>query len=157
VEDVNLTRGPDGRLWAMWQDAARTRLYASRSNAAGTRFGAVVSTAPPRGTSSIWKVGGEGTSGPLDLLVSVSTPGSLATWHTQVLPGLSLACAAGRPASCIVTDAGDPVAGATVRLGGRALRTNARGRVAAGLRPGAYAVTATKPGYAVARARLRIR
>ena len=41
IQDVNLARGPDGRLWVMWQDGTRRQLYATRTNKPASK---VVST-----------------------------------------------------------------------------------------------------------------
>jgi hypothetical protein len=152
IEDVNTSAGPDGRLWVMWHDHSSKRIYARRSNRAATSFGPTVSVRPPAGTSTIWKLAGEGSPGLLEVLASVSTSGSLATWHTQLLPPLSLACAAGRTISCSVTDAGDPVAGAKVEIRGKTFLTNAQGRVTAHVARGPAKVVVTKAGYAFARA-----
>ncbi len=143
---VAIAPGPEGRLWVMWAKGSQ-RVYATRSNRAATRFGAVVAVKPPAGTSFLWKVAGDGARGPLDLVASASTPGSLAFWHTQVLPGLSLACRGGSIVSCTVSDAGDPVRGAKVKIGGRTLTTNARGKASADLPAGSYRVTVWKAGY----------
>jgi len=155
VEDVNIASGPDGRLWVMWHDGQNSRtLFVRRTNRAATRFGPVVRVKPPGGTSAVWKLSGEGSSGVLDLLASVTTGGSLATWHTQVRPPLAVGAA--RTKSTVtfrVTDAGDPVAGATVDVAGRKLQTNASGRATATL-AGAATATATKRGYADASVRV---
>jgi hypothetical protein len=156
VEDVNLARGPDGRLWVMWQDSGQ--LYAGRTNGSATKAGAIVRISPPPGTSSVWDVFGEGSLGQLDLLAEVSVGNAIATWHRQVLPGLSLSCAArGKNVRCSVRDAGDPVRGAAVRIGGSKLTTAANGTVSAKLPAGAYAVQASKRGYTAATARIRVR
>jgi hypothetical protein len=155
IEDVNASSAPEGRIWVMWQSRSKTRVYARRSNRAATRFGPLAVIKPPSGTTSIWKVGGEGSPGTLDLLVSVSTSGSLATWHTQVRPRLSLGCKGGKIVSCTVTDAGDPVAGAKVKFGGKKLTSNAQGKVAADLAPGVLTVVASKGGYKGASTRVR--
>jgi hypothetical protein len=155
IEDVNASPGPDGRIWVMWQNSANKRVYAKRSNRAVTRFGPLTVIKPPAGTTAIWKVGGEGSLGTLDLLVSVSTSGSLATWHTQVRPRLSLSCKGGKIVSCTVADAGDPVAGAKVKIGGKKLVSNAHGKVAANVPPGLLTVVAAKGGYKGASARVR--
>ena len=155
IEDVNAAPGPEGRIWVMWQRSSSKRVYATRSNRAASRFGPVTVVRPPAGTSSIWKVDGEGSLGTLDLLVSVSTGGSLATWHTQVRPRLSLGCKGGKIVSCTVTDAGDPVAGAKVKIGAKKLISNAKGKVAANLPPGLLTVVAAKGGYRGASARVR--
>ena len=61
-------------------------IYVTRTNAAATKRGPYA-VKPPAKTSTIWKLSGEGSrAGVLDLLAHVSTPGSLATWHTQVKP-----------------------------------------------------------------------
>jgi hypothetical protein len=162
-EDVNVAAGPEGRLWVMWNDGqAARRLHVVRTNKAVTRVGPVIDVAPPKGTSTIWKAKGEGSLGPLDLLASVSTGSSLATWHTQVLPRLSLRTIGGRrtpakPATFVVTDAGDPISGATVKVAGRSLRTNGAGRATILLREGTHGASATKAGYTGARASVRIR
>ncbi len=88
IEDVNLARGPEGRLWVMWQDSGRLR--AARTNKAATKAGAIVNVPSPPGTSSLWDVFGEGSLGTLDVFAHVSARGGLATWHRQVLAGLTL-------------------------------------------------------------------
>jgi hypothetical protein len=150
VEDVHVSAGPQGRLWVAWHDGA-TGLRAVRTNKAATRVGPVIEITPPAGASYTWKVTGEGSRGPLDLLVSVTTPGSLATWHTQVLPRLSLSAKKGATSvTFTVTDAGDPVAGAKVSFLGKTIVTTANGRAVTGL-PGKTAkATAAKAGYASA-------
>jgi hypothetical protein len=83
VQDVNIASAPGGRLWLMWQRGGL--IYITRTNAAATKAGPVRAVKPPAKTSTIWKLSGEGSrAGVLDLLVHASTPGSLATWHTQV-------------------------------------------------------------------------
>jgi hypothetical protein len=155
IEDVNLSRGPDGRLWVMWQDAGRIR--ATRTNKAGTKAGAIVTVKSPPGTSALWDVFGEGSLGPLDLLAHVTARGGLATWHRQVLPGLTLKCSAKRTgATCRVTDAGAPVAGAKVRSGGKTATTAGSGIASLSLSSGRHAVAATKAGYSPASARVRV-
>jgi hypothetical protein len=72
----------------------------------------------------------------------------------RVRPGLTLK---GRKHSGRVTftvsDAGDPVRGATVRLGGRSGRTNGKGRVTLALKRGR--ARASAPGYASAKLRVK--
>lgn len=156
IEDVNLARGPGGRLWVMWQDSGRLRV--TRTNNTATKAGAIVNVPSPPGTSSMWDVFGEGSLGPLDLLAHVTAQGGLATWHRQVLPGLTLKCSAKRNgATCRVTDSGAPVAGAKVRAGGKTATTAGSGTASLSLGSGRYAVTATKAGYSPASARVRVR
>jgi hypothetical protein len=144
-----------GRLWAIW--ATSTTIYAARSNASVTRFGAPVQVSPPPGTGTIWNVAGDGTAsanGPLDLLASVTTHG-IGFWHTRVEPGLTIVVrpAAGGGRKFVVLDAGDLVHGARVELTGpRSARLPApAGTASATLPPGRYTATATVPGYTAAR------
>jgi hypothetical protein len=150
AEDVGVAPGDDGRLWLLWH--VRETIYATRTNRAATRAGAVVAVKPPPGASTIWKLSGDGSLGPLDLLASASTPGSLAAWHTQVLPRLQLAATGGKVLRFRVSDAGDPVAGAKVKVGGRTLTTDAAGVARVDLPRGRLSATASAPGYAASAA-----
>ena len=128
VDDVHLAAGPNGRIWVTWNDGSK--LYVRRSNKAVTKFGPVVRVNPPGGTRAIWKLTGEGSIGLLDLFASVSTPGSLATWQTQVRPPLRLTAVKTKTkVTFTVTDAGDPVAGAKVKFGSKTLTTKSNGKV----------------------------
>jgi hypothetical protein len=155
---VNISAGPEGRLWVMWE--RNRRVYATRSNRDATRFGAIVEVAPPAGKaeSGVYKVKGEGSVWPLDLFVACQSIQELATYHTQVLPGLSLtaspqsiSAAQGGTVTFQVTDAGDPVAGATIAVAGKTLTTDAQGRagyvVPKGAKAGSISGTATKAEY----------
>jgi hypothetical protein len=164
VEDVNVAAAPEGRLWVMWHDGQSSRrILARRTNKAVTRLGPVRTIRPPRGTSAIWKLGGEGSLGPLDLLASVSTPGSLATWHTQVRPPLMLSVSVAKTKSSrktvsfSVNDVGDPVANAKLTVGGKTRAVPAGGKLSLKLSRGRYAATATAPGYDAAKARVIVR
>lgn len=148
VEDVNIAAGPEGRLWVMWHEGGSNKLFAARTNKAATRFGPVVMVKPPADTSSVWKLKGEGTRGPLDLLASVSAGSSLAAWHTQVLPPLSVGAKKSTDAVTLtVTDASDAVAGAKVAYAGKTLTTNAKGQATTKLAASATQATASKAGY----------
>jgi hypothetical protein len=155
VESVGLSAGPGGRLWVFWQDNDGDVYKATRSNAAATRFGAIVKVKPPKGTSSLWRVAGEGSRGNLDLLAHVSTGSSIATWHTQVRPGLTLKCRGGKAISCTVSDAGDPVGGAKVKIGGQTLTSNSKGKVSVNLPAGTFVAKATKSGFTPASTRVK--
>lgn len=148
VEDVDVTPGPDGRLWVLWHDGQTKQLHATRTNKAATRVGPLLTVAPPKGTSNLWRLAGEGSLGPLDMLVSATAGGGLQTWHTQVLPKLQLvAKKSAKTVELVVTDAGDPVAGATVKLGGKTLKTAANGTVTVPVPNGSVGAIASKAGY----------
>ena len=87
-----------------------------------------------------------------------TTPEGLATWHTQILPGLTLVASkpkarrGGRVSlSFRVLDAGAPLGGVKVKAAGRTATTAANGRgsltVARGKRRSVKLV-ATRAGYA---------
>ncbi len=153
VEDIHTSAGPDGRVWVAWHDGRTKQIFAVRTNKAATRVGPRVEVKTPPGTSQMWKLTGEGSLGALDLFVAASTKGSLATWHTQVLPPLSITVKKGKPAATIVvTDAGDPVQGAKVSVAGKTLTTSASGAVKVSLPSVKVTVKATKAGYVPATA-----
>jgi hypothetical protein len=158
VEDVHVSPGPQGRLWVAWHEGQHARrIFAVRTNTSATCVGPATRVAPPAGTSAIWKTKGDGSLGPLDLFASVSTAGSLATWHTRVLPRLTLRATKRKGAvTLIVTDACEPVAGAALRIGGKSRVTNARGRVTLTLGKGRHKATASKAGYAPATISVRL-
>ena len=166
AKHVTIAAGPEGKLWVMWHRDGR--VYATRSNRDVTRLGAIVEVAPPAAGGTIYKVKGDGAVWPLDLFVACQSASGLATHHTQVLPGLSLSAspssvtaAQGGNVTFTVTDAGDPVSGATISVAGKSLTTDANGRatyaVAKGAKPGALTATATKADYTKASARVTIK
>ncbi|HZO50928.1 MAG TPA: hypothetical protein VFB26_12355 [Gaiellaceae bacterium] len=154
IGSVTLAAAPQGRLWLAWQRAGR--LFAARTNRAATRVGAVRELPPPPRTGGVERMQGEGSAGPLDLVVDARGRGGLTVWHTRVLPGLTLRVRASTEAGGLaryrfaVLDAGDPVANAVVRVGAQSLVTGASGSVVLETsdRPGS--ATATKAGYAPA-------
>jgi hypothetical protein len=115
-----------------------------------------VNAIKPPGSASIYRLNGEGSAGPLDLIANMQATGGQALWHQQVWPKLSLSAssrAAGKGRTIVfrVLDAGDPVSGATVKAAGKSLKTKADG--SATLKQAARArvsATAAKAGYASA-------
>jgi hypothetical protein len=155
---VGLTASRDGRLWAAWSTFQNShRVWVRRSNRGANFFGEPVMVPAPRGAVSA-QVLDLSSAGPrLDLLVTYSEVLGKSLQHTQALPGLTLKATGGRIVRFGVTDAGDPVAGATVSVAGRRLVTGANGRVSVDLRPGRFTARASKTGYVGASARLRSR
>jgi hypothetical protein len=151
IEDVNVAAAPDGRMWVMWQDAAEGKLYASRSNEDVSAFGGAAEFDPATGATSIWKVAGDATDDHLDVLASMTTPDALATWHTQVLPGLGVDVATkGKRVTVTVEDAGAPVKGAKIRYGTQTLTADKRGIVKAKLNAKVTELQVSKSGYTTA-------
>ena len=101
----------------------------------------------------------EGSAGPVDLFAEVADKANgLGFWHTHVLAELSLvARVAKTKVALTVGDAGDPVAGATISVGGRRERTAANGRAGVTLRPGSFTAIVAAPGYATGTAKFTVR
>lgn len=157
-EHVNVAAAPAGRLWLMWEQSGA--IFATRTNKAATKIGAPTKLKAPSG-GTIFRLNGEGTAGPLDLIANVQAGGQQGFWHQQVWPKLQLTAStrktgAGRTIAFRVLDAGDPVAGATVKAGGKTLVTSANGT--ATLRQESSApvkATASRAGYVPASATVR--
>jgi hypothetical protein len=152
VRSISMGADPVGRIWVAWNQDNRMR--AVHTNRAGTQLGAIGSWGAPRGTSTMWKTTTAGSEGGADVVVTATTQSAINVWHTQILRTLSVSA---DPASVRrggrvefrVSDAGDPVAGATVRLGSRTARTNAAGKatIAAPGSRGSVRVKVSKDGY----------
>jgi hypothetical protein len=153
-EHANIAAAPDGRLWLMWEQNGT--IFAARTNRAATRIGAANAIKPPSG-GTIYRLNGEGSAGPLDLIANVQAGGSQGFWHQQVWPKLELSGArSGNRIVFRVGDAGEPVAGATVKAGGKSLKTNASGRATLSPAPsGRVKATASKAGFAPGAASVR--
>jgi hypothetical protein len=160
---------PDGRLWVAW--TSKNRIYARRSNPAVTTWGATTSIAARKGTGTVYKVALDAQAGALDVFGAFEPTGgsTVQTWHSQMQPGLTLTAspsklkAGGSPhkVTLRVTDAGSPVKGATVKVGGKTAKTGAGGSASFTLGPFRQAqllrARATKAGYVAASASVRVR
>ena len=155
---VTLAADGNGRIWAVWSDGTfgDTHVLAARSNPEATEFGAPVDAGAVRGAHSTYSVDASATASALDILALFGTGTSSggATYVAHIRPGLTLKARkrSGR-VTFTVTDAGDPVRGATVRAAGRSGRTDRRGRVTLTLKRAR--ATASAPGYAPASLRIR--
>ncbi len=162
ARDVALSAEPDGRLWVTWQ--ARNRVLAVHTNAAATRFGSVGAWGAPPGTSTLWSSEIAGTAGGASLVYTATTQNAINVWHRLVNRTLTVKAAPatvrrGGNVKVTVTDAGDPVSGATVKIGSRSGTTNAAGRVTlrAPGSTGRASVTAKKGAYNPGRTSIRVR
>ncbi|MEZ5078415.1 MAG: hypothetical protein R2725_13345 [Solirubrobacterales bacterium] len=168
AEHIGLAPAPGGRLWIYWERDGR--LYASRSNASATNLGTLVSPKPPKGTKTVYRLQGEGSHGPLDLLALADAKGGLGFFHQRVLPGLKLTAKpkvtkAGKAVTFRVTDAGAAVKGAKVqlKLGKKKLtkKTNGKGmatvKLSTATNPGKYTATARRGGYTKATIKVRVK
>jgi len=143
--------GPDGRLWVAW--GGRTSgLFVTRSNKAAGAFEPVQKLALPQGGSDGFTfVQCEGSAGPADVFADVAGGAGQGFWHTHVLPQLTLRAKATKSKVTIsARDAGDPVAGVVISVGGKRLTTDAHGQATVILRAGSYSARATAGGYAPA-------
>jgi hypothetical protein len=167
VAQVGVAAGPGGRIWLFWWEASSDRLHAVRTNPAGTRFGRICTVTTPHATTSLWKTAGDGTSGPLDLVVNAGDGSSEQISSTQVKPCLSasvnpttVSSSAGGPVTIHVSDAGSAVKGATVKYAGTAKTTDAHGdatfKVAKGTSKGKHAITYADGGYTGGTATFRV-
>ena len=151
---VALAAGPQGRLWLLW--SLDGTIFAARTNRAASRLGAVRKIPIRRGSKAVDQLQGDGSSGPLDLVASLETRGAASLWHQQVLPGLSLeitaTTATDGPTRYVfhVTDAGEPIANAAVKVGKQSLTTGVSGTVTLVTSDRPASATASKLGYAPA-------
>jgi hypothetical protein len=159
----------NGRVWVVWEDdhGADPHVYARRSNKQGSAWGATVGMGRPRGTISSYDVDASPIGGSaLDVFGSFAlgsgTP--LATYTRRVLPGLTLV-SKGTPrrgrdtkVKFTVLDAGDPIAGATVRAGGDSGRTSGKGKVTLTVHAGKRVTAhASASGYTAAVRMLKVK
>jgi hypothetical protein len=159
-ELVSIAAAPSGRLWVFWKKSGT--VFARRSNKAATRFGATRRIRAPGGNATtIYNLAGEGSRGPLDLLALLDPPsGSIANFHQRILPGLTLRAKrkANGKTAFRVTDAGQPVAGAKVKVKGDGSKTTGKsGTVLFSLSQGRHKAKASKKGYAPARTTVRVK
>ena len=150
---ATLCAGPRGRLWIAWGDNGGN-VSVTRSNRAASALEPVQRLKLPPGALTFLQC--EGSTGPADLFASAQLGGGF--WHAHVPAQLSLRAQAARTKVTIsARDAGDPVAGAAVTVGGKHLTTSTNGRVSLTLRPGSYSVSAAAAGYSPASARVSVR
>ncbi len=134
-----MSQGPAGRLWLAWYDEQNNRVYAVRTNKADNRFGPLESFKVPcfaDGNTHLALT--SGSFGRVDIgfecLSAKQTKET--TYVTQALTGLTINASPGKitnshavSVTFTVTDAGDPVAGASVKADGKTVHTASNGKV----------------------------
>ncbi|MGO9956405.1 MAG: carboxypeptidase-like regulatory domain-containing protein [Solirubrobacteraceae bacterium] len=165
LKEVDVATGLDGRIWVMFGIGdlgdGKGVFAITRSNKARTRFEPVQVFDIHPGT--LWRLYGDGRLGPLDLLANITPNGASQTgiYYARELPVLTVGVSAKHASkghfdlTVTVTDAGDPVAGATVKVKGKVATTSSGGSahvVVAGVSGGHVAVTVTAPSYHLATA-----
>lgn len=158
---IGVATGLQGRIWVMWgTDSLPGGVALTRSNKAVTRFEPIQRVQPKAG--SLYRLSGDGRLGPLDLLVDqipdvkgpIQAPGN---FYARVLPVMSVSASVKKGKSSFtvtvtVTDAGDPVAGASVS--GTKSKTNSKGIVTFSAplsSPKHVTLTVTATGYQTAK------
>jgi hypothetical protein len=142
---VALAATPQGRLAVAWFNApngdnTKAVIHAVRTNMTGTAFGAVQKIKPPPHTVALTDIQVQASSGRLDVVVNVErqtgTTYPQELWHTQILPGLTLAAApttfshkSATTVTFTVTDAGEGLAGANVSCLSKTGVTGSTGQV----------------------------
>jgi hypothetical protein len=172
AEGFSLATTPDRRLWVTWARLSHgvPIIKARRSSPNVRQWGATVTVRTPKHTELLDSLDSDGNpSGAVDLVASMgSASDGLTSWHTQVLPGLTVKTAGSIPRGMrrirvMVLDAGAPVAGASVVISGGATGTTGKNGVA---RVGvghlsrsvkSVALTVTRPGYSVGHRRIAVR
>ena len=151
---VTVAADPKGRIWAVWTDGTfgSPHVLAARSNRDASVFGQPVDLGAVKDANQTYSVDANATGTALDVLAlfGIGTTSGGSTYVTRTLPGLTLKAARG---TFTVTDAGEPVKGARVKIAGRSGKTDAKGRVKLGVRRGT--ATASAPGYEHAKLKLK--
>ena len=140
--------------WAGWQDSDTEKAVFRRSNRTATKWGAPVPVTLPPGR--IFQLNLDAQRDRVDAVIRTqSDAGTVGLATDQIRPGLTLVARGGTTQSFRVLDAGDPIAEATIRVAGRSLTTDAKGRATADLRPGRHTATASKRDYVTATTQVR--
>jgi hypothetical protein len=165
-----LSVAPKGRLWIAWFDSGKNKIEAVRTNEAVTKFGPLRTVPPPPHTFIFEGLQVEGSSGTADLVANslLTTSGNPTNFfHTQVKPALTMKASPSTfshtkatTVTFTVTDAGQPVAGATVTCLGKSGKTGSSGQVnitfPKGTATGNHQATARKGQYASARITIKV-
>ena len=139
--------GPGGRIWVMWGTEGQA-IAVTRSNKAVTKFEPIQKL--PLNADGLARLSGNGQEGPLDLFADGIPHGKGigATMYAYVKAILSATASVKKSTLTVkVTDAGDAVAGATVKAGGKTASTNSKGVATLTLKKPAKSATVSAPGY----------
>jgi len=165
---VAIAAAGDGRIWVLWTKAfGDPDVLARRSNKGATRFGATVNAGHPRDAMQAHKLDADVMGNALDVLANfnIGTTSDAVTSYRRVLPGLTLQASPGKlrrgeetKVRFTVSDAGDAVSGARVKVGGESGSTDSGGHVTLTLRLSrAVKAEATRSGYTAASKSLGVR
>jgi hypothetical protein len=172
---ANVFAAPDGRLWVAWFDFRGSAMYVTRSNNAVTKFEPVQTLLLPAvAVGTVSGIQGEGSLGPLDLFADMQSGNETGFLYTHVLAVMTATTAVttvtkkipitgkkgkvlgfklkvvGFELKVTVTDAGDPLAGASVTANAKHATTGKFGVASfsfGAASAGPVDVTVTDPGY----------
>lgn len=158
---VTLSKGPGGRVWLAWVDAASGKIKATRSNRAAGRFGPVRGVTMPYAKTprfSSFSMTTDGSRGKLDVVLNRGRDHNR-LYHTQVRPGLTItpsirswSGSTARKVQFRVTDAGNWITGSRVKVGSSyTCTTNAKAVCTITIKAGratTMTASASKAGYA---------
>jgi hypothetical protein len=166
--DVAISQGPAGRLWIAWYNENTNKVSVVRTNKAATKFGPVATFATPCFEHGLLGLSG-GSYGRLDVAMQCVAKSTLRVeeYVTQTRVSLHVALNPSTVSNThshqvvvTVTDAGDAVAGATVKFGTHQATTNSNGKatltIPQGTAVGKHKVTASAPNYRSASATLTV-
>jgi hypothetical protein len=167
-ETAALAAGPDGRLWVAWTRGETSGMFVRDSNQTLTGWSPVHRVPLPSGAIDVAQLDANAQTGRLDLVARFNPPSAnqISLQTRQVLPALNFSAQPVRfdhhhrtTINFLVTDAGTPLAGATVSVAGERATTNAGGKASLTLGPYArrkrLAATAAHAGYYSASLTLR--
>ncbi|MGZ4614421.1 MAG: hypothetical protein ACXV4A_02570 [Actinomycetes bacterium] len=163
IQYVGISPAPGGRMWVWWVEGGS--VFAARTNPSVTTVGLVRRVTAPGGASPT-RTAGDGSLGPLDVVINAQPGSSSALWTTRILEGLRVTVsrrkvATGHGLTVRVTDAGVAVKGARVRVGKVTKKTRSNGKVSfvipRSTSKGKHTVSASAGGYVSGRAVFRVR
>jgi hypothetical protein len=159
--------GNDGRIWALWYGYINGKgvIAVTRSNKAVTRFEPVQLYRYTWGGMSVLQ--GDGRLGPLDMLVNGTLYGASFSgiYYARILPVLSAHISSKNlgggkfKLNVKVTDAGDPVPGASAFSQGQSGKTSSMGKTKltiTGSSGQRVTVKVTAPGYQTLREKIKL-
>ncbi len=169
---VAIAADPPGNMSIAWFNSANGHnvIHAVRTNSGVTGWGALTSTPAPAHTFGFDDLQADGSSIRLDLLATdtLGTPGfPIELFQTQILPGLTLSASPAKfshkkskSVTLTVTDAGDPISGASVSCLGKSSTTDSSGKVKLkfhkGEPKGKHLCTAHHVNYAEGRVKVKV-
>jgi hypothetical protein len=163
IQYVGISPAPGGRMWVWWVEGSS--VFASRTNPSVTAAGVVRRVTAPGGASPT-RTAGDGSLGPLDVVINAQPGSSSALWTTRILEGLRVTVprskvSTGHTLVVRVTDAGVAVKGARVHVGKVTRKTKADGTIKfvipRSASKGKHPVTASAGGYVSGNATYRVR